>query len=172
MDLSFLLENKLLVSVFAGILSILYALFLSYRVLQNPRGNEKMNDIADAISEGASAYMKRQYTVVAIIGVVIFAVLYFTLGFVSALGFAVGAIFSTIAAFVTISTAFAYSGFAFPSIKPLISFPPFLVIPNSSKVSPVSFKALMSELERAFLVCFPFFESLAKLSSGFKPPTA
>src|SRR3989344_4388875 len=105
MDLSFVLEHKLVVSVLAGILSILYALFLSYRVLSHEKGDKKMNDISDAISEGAVAYMKRQYSVVAGIGVLIFAILFIVFGLITALGFAVGAIFSTIAGVVGMSIA-------------------------------------------------------------------
>lgn len=105
MDLSLILQHKLIISVAAGFLSIIYALFLSYKVLQKEKGDKKMNDISDAISEGAAAYMKRQYTVVAGIGAVIFVILYFALGVVTALGFAVGAIFSTIAGVVGMSIA-------------------------------------------------------------------
>lgn len=105
MDLSLLLTHKLLISVGAGILSILYALFLSYKVLSKERGNQKMNEISDAIAEGAAAYMKRQYTVVAIIGVIIFAILYLALGPITAAGFAVGAVFSSIAGVFGMSIA-------------------------------------------------------------------
>ena len=97
MDLSVILQHKLLITLGAGLLAILYALFLSYRVLLNERGDKKMNDISDAIAEGAAAYMKRQYTVVAIIGVLIFAILFFVFNAITAIGFAIGAIFSTIA---------------------------------------------------------------------------
>ena len=103
--LGLFLDNKLIVALSAGILSIFYGLFLSYRVLSNEKGDKKMNDISDAISEGAAAYMKRQYSVVAIIGVVIFAVLFYFLGIYDALGFAIGAIFSTIAGVVGMSIA-------------------------------------------------------------------
>lgn len=105
MNLSFILDHKLIVSVAAGILSILYAVFLSYRVLSQPRGDKKMNDIADAIAEGAAAYMKRQYTVVAAIGAIIFAILYFVFNPITAAGFAVGAVFSTIAGVIGMSIA-------------------------------------------------------------------
>ncbi|OGH11614.1 MAG: sodium-translocating pyrophosphatase [Candidatus Levybacteria bacterium RIFCSPLOWO2_01_FULL_36_13] len=90
-------EHKLILSISAAVLSILYGAFLAYQVLKQPKGDTKMNEIADAISEGASAYMKRQYSVVAVIGVVIFAILYFALGTYSALGFAAGAILSAVA---------------------------------------------------------------------------
>ena len=64
-----------------------------------------MNDISDAIEEGAVAYMKRQYTVVAGIGVVIAAILYFAFNPITAAGFAVGAVFSTIAGVIGMSIA-------------------------------------------------------------------
>jgi len=75
MDLSLIFQHKLIISLFAGVLSIAYALFLSYQVLSKERGDSKMNAIADAIAEGAAAYMKRQYMVVAAIGAVIAVVL-------------------------------------------------------------------------------------------------
>jgi K(+)-stimulated pyrophosphate-energized sodium pump len=105
MDLSIIFQHKLFISTLAGIASIAYALFLSMQILSKPRGDKKMNDIADAISEGAAAYMKRQYTVVAIIGAIIAVILYFAFGLITALGFAVGAIFSTIAGVVGMSIA-------------------------------------------------------------------
>lgn len=92
--------NPFFLSIFAGLISIGYGVFLTFKVLSNPRGDKKMNDIADAISVGASAYMKRQYTVVAVIGIIIFAVLFFVYNFITALGFAIGAIFSSIAGIV------------------------------------------------------------------------
>lgn len=64
-----------------------------------------MNAIADAISAGASAFLKRQYSVVAVIGIVIFAVLYLALGATSAFGFAIGAIFSAVAGIIGMSVA-------------------------------------------------------------------
>ncbi len=105
MNLSLILDNMLIVASLAGILSIVYGLFLSYRVLSHPRGNEKMNEIADAISEGANAYMKRQYAVIAVVGISIFALLYFTFNFITALGFAVGAIFSSFSGIIGMAIA-------------------------------------------------------------------
>jgi K(+)-stimulated pyrophosphate-energized sodium pump len=105
MDLSLIFQHKLIISLLAGVLSIVYALFLSYRVLSHERGDKKMNDISDAIAEGAAAYMKRQYAVVAVIGFVIAAILYFVFGAITAVGFAVGAVFSTIAGVIGMSIA-------------------------------------------------------------------
>ena len=105
MDLSFVINNALTISVVAGLLSVIYSVFLTQNVLSSPKGDKKMNDIADAIKEGATAYMKRQYKVVAIIGAVIFVLLYLTFGTLSAIGFAIGAIFSAIAGIVGMSIA-------------------------------------------------------------------
>lgn len=105
MNLSMLFSNPLVLTIGAGLLSIIYGLFLTSRVLAHPRGNEKMNAIADAISEGATAYMKRQYTVVAIIGVIVAAILYVAFGLLTAVGFAIGAIASAIAGVIGMEVA-------------------------------------------------------------------
>ncbi|MBF8249807.1 MAG: hppA [Candidatus Levybacteria bacterium] len=88
-----------------GLLSLVYSVFLIFNVLSKPRGDKKMNEISDAIVEGAGAYMKTQYTVVTIIGVIIFAILYFAFGFITALGFLVGALFSAISGIIGMSIA-------------------------------------------------------------------
>jgi len=105
MNLSLLLDHKLVVTAVAAFLSIAYGLFLSFQVLRNPRGDKKMNDISDAIAEGANAYMKKQYSVVAVIGVIIAAILYFVFNPITAAGFAVGAIFSATAGIIGMNVA-------------------------------------------------------------------
>ncbi|MDP3888521.1 MAG: sodium-translocating pyrophosphatase [bacterium] len=97
MNLSFITINALPLAIAASFLSIGYGLLLTFKVLAKPRGNEKMNEISDAIMEGATAYMKRQYKVVAMIGALIFLILLFAFNWTTALGFAVGAIFSSVA---------------------------------------------------------------------------
>lgn len=64
-----------------------------------------MNQISDAISEGANAYMKRQYTVISFIGLIIFLILFFVFGKFTAIGFAIGAVFSAIAGIIGMSIA-------------------------------------------------------------------
>lgn len=105
MDLSFLFQNPVTTALLAGFLSILYAIFLTTKILKNPRGDGKMNEISDAIAEGAAAYMKRQYSVIAVIGLVIFAGLYAMFDLLTAAGFAVGAIFSSVAGIIGMNVA-------------------------------------------------------------------
>lgn len=93
------------ITIGASVLSIIYGLFLTTKVLSKPRGDKKMNDIADAIAEGASAYLNRQYKVVALIGVIVFVVLFIILGWITAIGFAIGATFSAIAGIVGMNVA-------------------------------------------------------------------
>jgi K(+)-stimulated pyrophosphate-energized sodium pump len=100
-----LIANALPVIITISIISVVYSLILTSRVLVKPRGNKKMNDIADAISEGATAYLLRQYKVVAVIGIIAFIVLFLALGWLTALGFAIGATFSAIAGVVGMSVA-------------------------------------------------------------------
>ncbi|MBI3334946.1 MAG: sodium-translocating pyrophosphatase [Candidatus Portnoybacteria bacterium] len=80
-----------------SVFSIIFALFLSWRVRSAPAGSEKMEEIALAIREGASAFLKRQYSVVAVVAIVLAIVLYATLGQNMALGFLVGAVASAFA---------------------------------------------------------------------------
>ena len=84
----------------SGILAVLYGLFLIWRILKSPAGNPKMQQIATAIQEGASAYLARQYKTVSVIALILAVVLYFALGWQTALGFLVGAILSAAAGFI------------------------------------------------------------------------
>ncbi|MDO8620779.1 MAG: sodium-translocating pyrophosphatase [Candidatus Levybacteria bacterium] len=105
MNLSLLVNHALWTTFVAGFISVAYSVLLAFNVLSKPRGDKKMNDIADAIQEGAAAYMKKQYSVVAVIGIFIFAVLYFVFNPITAVGFAIGAVFSTIAGVVGMNIA-------------------------------------------------------------------
>ncbi|MEK7450803.1 MAG: sodium/proton-translocating pyrophosphatase, partial [Patescibacteria group bacterium] len=105
MNLSILVNHALWTTLIAGLISIAYSVLLAFNVLSKPRGDKKMNDIADAIQEGAVAYMKKQYSVVAVIGILIFALLYLIFNPITAVGFAIGAVFSTIAGVVGMNIA-------------------------------------------------------------------
>jgi K(+)-stimulated pyrophosphate-energized sodium pump len=80
--------------------AILYGFLAGGWVVKLPAGSNRMQEIAGAIQEGANAYMKRQYSSVAIVGVVLAGIIAATLGVPTAIGFVVGAVFSAIAGFV------------------------------------------------------------------------
>jgi K(+)-stimulated pyrophosphate-energized sodium pump len=84
----------------AGLLALLFAVFLIFWVLRQPEGNDQMKEIAKAIQEGASAYLNRQYTIIAGIGAVIFLFLTFTLGWKTGVLFLIGAVLSGAAGYV------------------------------------------------------------------------
>jgi K(+)-stimulated pyrophosphate-energized sodium pump len=83
-----------------GGLAVAYGLLTIKSILAQSRGNEAMIDIANAIQEGANAYLSRQYRTIGIVGVVIFAALYWQLGQWVAIGFAIGAVMSGMAGFI------------------------------------------------------------------------
>src|SRR6202008_1146497 len=85
----------------AGIVAVLYGVFSMMAILKLPAGNARMQDIAAAIQAGAKAYLNRQYTTIAIVGVVLFVIIGVTpLGWYSACGFAIGAILSGLAGYI------------------------------------------------------------------------
>jgi len=83
-----------------GVIALLYGIIAIKSVLAAPAGNERMQEIAAAIQEGASAYLNRQYTAIAIAGVVIGIVLGLLLGGSVAIGFFIGAILSGVAGYI------------------------------------------------------------------------
>lgn len=92
-------------AILISIASCLYGLFLTKRVLGQPTGSKKMNEIAGAIREGSEAYLKKQYQVVAVVAGIIFIILLFSLGFITALGFLIGAVASAAAGIIGMRVA-------------------------------------------------------------------
>ena len=84
----------------AGVLAVLYGIVQTISLMRASPGNARMQEIAAAIQEGAQAYLKRQYTAIAIVGVVILVIVAYLIGVYAAVGFAVGAILSGAAGFV------------------------------------------------------------------------
>lgn len=89
----------------AGIIALGYGIFLTGWILKLPAGDEKMREIASAIQEGAAAYLSRQYSVVAVVALVLSSLIYQFLNLNSALGFLVGAICSALAGLIGMSVA-------------------------------------------------------------------
>ena len=87
----------LILATVAGTAAIVYGAFLAKWVLDRPTGNERMREIASAIQEGAEAYMRRQFTMVAYVAIVITIALAFLLNIATAAGFVLGAVASAIA---------------------------------------------------------------------------
>ncbi|MFL2844352.1 MAG: sodium-translocating pyrophosphatase [Alphaproteobacteria bacterium] len=84
----------------SGVLAVLYGIITSLSVLSADTGNEKMQEIAKAIQEGAGAYLSRQYSTIAVVGVVILIISYFLLGLEVAVGFLIGSVMSGIAGYI------------------------------------------------------------------------
>jgi len=87
-------------SLGAAVVAIGFALYLGWSTNKSPEGEGKMVEIAKAISEGASAYLNRQYKTVAMVAAVVAVILFFALGFNTSLGFLVGAAASALAGYV------------------------------------------------------------------------
>ena len=86
--------------ILCGILSLAYGAYAIRSVLSAPAGTDRMQEIAGAVQEGAAAYLKRQYTTIAIVGAVVCVLLGLRLGVTVAIGFAIGAILSGVTGFI------------------------------------------------------------------------
>ncbi|HEX4480099.1 MAG TPA: sodium-translocating pyrophosphatase [Rudaea sp.] len=96
----FFTQYPIWIALGCALLAIVYGAWSRSWILSKPAGNERMQEIAAAVQEGARAYLNRQYTTIAIVGVVLFFVLGFFLNWVTAIGFAIGAILSGAAGYI------------------------------------------------------------------------
>ncbi|HEX2623920.1 MAG TPA: sodium-translocating pyrophosphatase [Sphingomicrobium sp.] len=92
--------NLVLIAIACGVVALLYGILTSQQVLRASAGNQRMMEVAAAIQEGASAYLRRQYMTITIVGVIVAAIVFLFLGPVSAAGFVLGAILSGATGFV------------------------------------------------------------------------
>ena len=83
-----------------GIVALVYGIYAIRSVLAAGTGNERMQEIAAAVQEGARAYLNRQYITIGLVGVVICVILLVLLGYKVAIGFAIGAILSAAAGYI------------------------------------------------------------------------
>ena len=86
--------------ILCGLLAIAYGVWATQSVMAADPGSAQMQEIAAAVQEGAQAYLKRQYTTIAIVGVVVVLIVGFLLGWLVAIGFVIGAVLSGAAGFI------------------------------------------------------------------------
>src|SRR5919202_1868267 len=101
------MHHPVLIALIAGVIAVAYGLWLTTWLLRQPDGNERMREIAHAVQEGAAAYLRRQYTTIAIVAVVPFILLaaYHKLGWGPAFGVLVRAGLSAAAGFIGMNVA-------------------------------------------------------------------
>jgi len=100
--------TAMLIAIICGLIAVVYGVLLIMWLLKLPAGDEKMQNVAAAIQEGARAYLNRQYRTIAIVGVFVFAIIFIALGATqgwafgakSAIGFVVGAVLSAAAGYI------------------------------------------------------------------------
>ncbi|HVJ63201.1 MAG TPA: sodium-translocating pyrophosphatase [Tahibacter sp.] len=93
-------QNGLLIALGCAVLAILYGVWSIRWILAKPAGNERMQEIAQAIQEGARAYLNRQYATIGVVGAILFVVIGFALNWGTAIGFAIGAILSGLTGYI------------------------------------------------------------------------
>jgi K(+)-stimulated pyrophosphate-energized sodium pump len=103
----FFQNHTVLFALLCALFGIGVGLYLTWWILKQPAGTERMREIARAVQEGAAAYLKRQYTTIGIVAIVPFLIIgfYNQLGWGTAIGFLVGATFSAAAGFIGMNVA-------------------------------------------------------------------
>jgi K(+)-stimulated pyrophosphate-energized sodium pump len=103
----FFQNHTVLFALVCALFGIAVGLYLTWWILKQPAGSERMREIARAVQEGAAAYLRRQYTTIGIVAIVPFLVIgfYNELGWGTAIGFLVGALFSAAAGFIGMNVA-------------------------------------------------------------------
>ena len=90
----------LVIIILCGLAGIGYAVWATQSVMAADAGSARMQEISAAVREGAQAYLRRQYTTIGIVGIVIFLIVGLTLGWLVGIGFAIGAVLSGLAGFI------------------------------------------------------------------------
>ena len=94
------MSTPLIFAILCGAAAIAYGIYSMQWILKLPTGSERMREIAAAIQEGAVAYLNRQYTTIAIAGVVLFVLIGLFIDWYTAIGFAIGAVFSGLTGYI------------------------------------------------------------------------
>jgi K(+)-stimulated pyrophosphate-energized sodium pump len=105
--MSWFMHHAVLVGLVGAGIAVAYGLYLTFWLLKQPEGNERMKEIASAVQEGAAAYLKKQYTTIALVAIVPFIAIgvYNKLGWGTAFGFLIGAALSAAAGFIGMNVA-------------------------------------------------------------------
>jgi len=105
--MDFFVDHAVGFALACAAVAVLYGLYLTWWLLKQPAGNERMREISGAVQEGAAAYLRKQYTTIAVVAVVPFLLLgfYNELGWGTAIGFLIGAVLSAAAGFIGMNVA-------------------------------------------------------------------
>jgi K(+)-stimulated pyrophosphate-energized sodium pump len=105
--MDFFVDHAVLFALVCALVSVVYGVLLTWWLLTRPAGNERMQEIAHAVQEGAAAYLRKQYTTIAVVAIVPFLLIgfYDKLGWGTAFGFVIGALFSAAAGFIGMNVA-------------------------------------------------------------------
>jgi K(+)-stimulated pyrophosphate-energized sodium pump len=105
--MDFFNDHAVAFALICGAIAVLYGIYLTYWLLSQSPGNERMQEISGAVQEGAAAYLKKQYTTIAVVAIVPFLLLgfYHKLGWGTAFGFIIGAGLSAAAGFIGMNVA-------------------------------------------------------------------
>ena len=99
------MDNIIYLAPIAGVIALLFAVYKAVTISKSDAGNERMKEIADAIAEGAKAFLFSEYKVLIVFAAVLFVVLGFGIGWLTAVCFIVGALFSTLAGYFGMTVA-------------------------------------------------------------------
>ncbi|MGB9192680.1 MAG: sodium/proton-translocating pyrophosphatase, partial [Azonexus sp.] len=94
------MSSGLLFAIGCALAALAYGIHSSKWIMSLPTGNDRMREIASAVQEGAQAYLKRQYTTIAWVGIVLVVLIGVFLGVPTAIGFIIGAVLSGAAGFI------------------------------------------------------------------------
>ena len=94
------MSTGLIIALVCALIGIAYGVISIFSILSKSRGNDEMKRISDAIQEGATAYLARQYKAISIVGIILFIAMWLTLGSYTAIGFAIGALLSGLAGYI------------------------------------------------------------------------